>query len=396
MPLMAVNGVSLFYDLAGPEGAPVVVFSNSLGTSAEMWDAQARALAGRCRVLRYDTRGHGRSSTAGPVTIGQLADDLAGLMDALTIPSAHVVGLSLGGMTAQALAIRYPAKVRSLVLMATDAYLPPQDGWQARAGTVREQGLGAIVDAAMGRWFTEHSAVACPETVAFARTRFVSGDAEGYALCCEAIGAMDLRPQLGGIKQTCLVVAGRHDPVTTPEMCAALSAAITGSTLRIVEGAAHLIAMEQPKVVNDLLVDWLEHHGALLPAPARGAFEAGLANRKAVLGIDHVQRSLAQSGPFTMPWQDFITRNAWGEMWGDDTLPFKLRSCVTLAMMIALHREEEFKLHVKPALKNGVTLEELRALLLHASIYAGVPASNAAFRWMRDVLGDELDKVTPA
>ena len=105
MPLMAVNGVNLFYDLAGPDGAPVVVFSNSLGTSAEMWDAQARALAGRCRVLRYDTRGHGRSSTAGPVTIKQLADDLAGLLEALSVSSAHVVGLSLGGMTAQALAI---------------------------------------------------------------------------------------------------------------------------------------------------------------------------------------------------------------------------------------------------------------------------------------------------
>ena len=396
MPIMAVNGVNLFYDLSGPEGAPVVAFSNSLGTAAEMWDAQARALAGRCRVLRYDTRGHGRSSTAGPVTIKQLAEDLAGLLEALSVSSAHVVGLSLGGMTAQALAIHYPAKVRSLVLMATDAFLPPQDGWQARAKTVREQGLGAIVDAAMGRWFTDQSAVTCPEKVAFARARFVSGDAEGYALCCEAIGAMDLRPQLGTIKQTCMVVAGRHDPVTTVEMCEGLSAAIAGSTFRVVEGASHLIPMEQPKAVNDLLVDWLEHHGALLPAPTRGSFETGLANRKAVLGIDHVQRSLAQSGPFSMPWQDFITRNAWGEMWGDDTLPFKLRSCVTLAMMIALHREEEFKLHVKPALKNGVTLEELRALLLHASIYAGVPASNAAFRWMRDVLGDELDKVTPA
>lgn len=396
MPMIDVKGVSLFYDLAGPDGTPVVAFSNSLGTSAEMWDAQAQALAGRCRVLRYDTRGHGRSSTIGPVTVKDLADDLAGLLEALSIPSVHLVGLSLGGMTAQALAIHHPAKVRSLVLMATDACLPPQDGWLTRAKTVREQGLGAIVDAAMGRWFTPQSSQTCPEKVAFARSRFVSGDAEGYALCCEAIGAMDLRPDLGRIKTTCLVIAGRHDPVTTPDMCAALGAAIAGSRFEIVEGASHLLPMEQPAAVNTLLVDWLDHHGALLPKPPRGSFESGLANRKAVLGIDHVQRSLAQAGPFTMPWQDFITRNAWGEMWGDPTLPSKLRSCVTLAMMVALHREEEFKLHVRPALKNGVTLEELRALLLHASIYAGVPASNAAYRWTRDVLGDLLDTVEPA
>jgi 3-oxoadipate enol-lactonase / 4-carboxymuconolactone decarboxylase len=126
-------------------------------------------------------------------------------------------------------------------------------------------------------------------------------------------------------------------------------------------------------------------------AKSRGAtFEEGLANRKKVLGAEHVERSLAKAGPFAMPWQDFITRTAWGEIWGDPTIPWKTRSMVTLAMMVALHREEEFKLHVRPALRNGVTIEELRSLLLQASIYAGVPAANAAFRWVKEVLGDEL------
>jgi 3-oxoadipate enol-lactonase/4-carboxymuconolactone decarboxylase len=124
----------------------------------------------------------------------------------------------------------------------------------------------------------------------------------------------------------------------------------------------------------------------------RGAsFEAGYANRKAVLGAEHVERSFAKAGPFATPWHEFITRVAWGDIWGDPTLPWKTRSMLTLTMMIALHREEEFKLHLRPALKNGVTLEELRAMLLQSSIYAGVPAANAAFRWVREVLGDELD-----
>jgi 3-oxoadipate enol-lactonase/4-carboxymuconolactone decarboxylase len=109
-----------------------------------------------------------------------------------------------------------------------------------------------------------------------------------------------------------------------------------------------------------------------------------------VLGVEHVERSLANAGAFAMPWQDFITRVAWGEIWGDPTLPRKTRSFITLAMMIALHREEEFKLHVRPALRNGVTVEELRALILQAAIYGGVPASNAAFRWTKEVLGGEL------
>ena len=113
-----------------------------------------------------------------------------------------------------------------------------------------------------------------------------------------------------------------------------------------------------------------------------------------MLGVEHVQRSLEKAGSFAAPWQDFITRNAWGEIWGDPTLPFKTRSMIELAMMVALHREEEFKLHVRPALKNGVTLDELRSLLIQTAIYAGVPAANAAFRWVREVLGEEADQAS--
>jgi 3-oxoadipate enol-lactonase/4-carboxymuconolactone decarboxylase len=127
-----------------------------------------------------------------------------------------------------------------------------------------------------------------------------------------------------------------------------------------------------------------------VPGDTEAAFAAGLANRKHVLGAAHVERSLAGAGEFATPWQDFITRYAWGEIWGDETLPWKTRSLITLSIMIALGREEEFKLHVRPALKNGVTLEELRALLKQAAVYAGVPAANGAFRWVREVLGEEL------
>jgi alkylhydroperoxidase/carboxymuconolactone decarboxylase family protein YurZ len=109
-----------------------------------------------------------------------------------------------------------------------------------------------------------------------------------------------------------------------------------------------------------------------------------------VLGAEHVERSLAGAGAFGTPWQDFITRYAWGEIWGDDTLPWKTRSMIVLSLTLALGKEEEFKLHLRPALKNGVTLDELRALLKQCAVYAGVPAANGAFRWAREVLGDEL------
>jgi 3-oxoadipate enol-lactonase/4-carboxymuconolactone decarboxylase len=143
-------------------------------------------------------------------------------------------------------------------------------------------------------------------------------------------------------------------------------------------------------IVNPELADLVDE---ALGEPKRSGgatFEEGLANRKRVLGAEHVERSLAKAGAFATPWQDFITRVAWGEIWGDPTIPWKMRSMLTLAMMAALHREEEFKLHIRPALRNGVTIEELRALLLQTAVYAGVPAANAAFRWAKEVLGEEL------
>jgi 3-oxoadipate enol-lactonase / 4-carboxymuconolactone decarboxylase len=394
MPLIAIDGAQIFYDETGPSGAPAVLFSNSLGTTLEMWDRQARALAGRYRVIRYDTRGHGRSPAAGePLTVQRLADDAAGLLAHLGIARAHVVGLSLGGMTAQALAINHPERVASLVLMATAPHLPPRENWEGRAAVVREKGMGAIVEAVLARWFTPAMVETDPAALAHLRARFLAVDPEGYAACCLAIADMDLRPGLAGIAVPTLVVAGAEDPVTTPAMCGDLARAIPGAGCEAVPGSAHILNVERPDEVNGLLAAFLAIQAPV--GQGRDAFQAGVANRKAVLGVEHVQRSLQGAGPFAMPWQDFITRGAWGEVWGDPTLPWKTRSLVTLAMMVALHREEEFKLHVRPALKNGVSLEELRSLLLHTAIYAGVPATNASFRWARDVLGAELDAVAP-
>jgi 3-oxoadipate enol-lactonase/4-carboxymuconolactone decarboxylase len=310
----------------------------------------------------------------------------------LDFESAHVVGLSLGGMTAQAFGVRHPRRVESLVLMATSAWLPPPEGWEERARLVRTHGMAAIVDAVLTRWFVPETLTHAPERVRPVRKRFLSIDPRGYAACCLAIRDMDLRPAIGAIQAPTLIIAGAEDPATPVGMAEDIQARIAGSELIVVARAAHLLAVERPETVNAHLEAFLVRVAGEREAAAGGvAFEAGLANRKAVLGVEHVQRSLDRAGSFAMPWQDFITRNAWGEIWGDPTLPWKTRSLVTLAMMVALHREEEFKLHVRPALKNGVTVEELRALLLQTAIYAGVPAANAAFRWAREVLGDELE-----
>jgi 3-oxoadipate enol-lactonase / 4-carboxymuconolactone decarboxylase len=392
MPTINANGVELFYDLTGPEDAPVVVFSTSVGATLEMWDPQVRALDDRFRLLRYDTRGHGRSQVVDrPTSIEELADDLAGLLDALGIAKAHLVGLSLGGMTGQALALRHPDKLESLVLLATSAYLPPAEAWTERAATVRAKGMATIADTVMSRWFTRAFKERAPAIVAATRERFVANDANGYAICCEAIRDMDLRPAIGAVRTPTLILAGADDPATPVAMMEDIRARIPDAEMIIVPRTAHLLNIERPEIVNAHLAAFLARFTAGRAASSGPvSFEAGLANRKAVLGDTHVERSLAKAGEFGMPWQDFITRVAWGEIWGDKTIPWKTRSMLTLAMMIALHREEEFKLHVRPALNNGVSTDELRALILQAAIYAGVPAANAAFRWVRDVLGEEL------
>ncbi|HYY85374.1 MAG TPA: carboxymuconolactone decarboxylase family protein, partial [Beijerinckiaceae bacterium] len=211
----------------------------------------------------------------------------------------------------------------------------------------------------------------------------------GYAACCAAIRDMDLREAITTITAPTLIVAGADDPSTPPPLMEDIRARIPDAELVVIPRAAHLLAVERADVVNAHLSAFVDRQEG--GEGRRGAsFEAGYANRKAVLGAEHVERSFAKAGPFATPWHEFITRVAWGDIWGDPTLPWKTRSMLTLTMMIALHREEEFKLHLRPALKNGVTLEELRAMLLQSSIYAGVPAANAAFRWVREVLGDEL------
>ncbi len=401
MPLVPAHGAHLFYDLAGPPGAPVVVFSNSIGTTLEMWEPQRRALQGRYRILRYDTRGHGRSpvanglSDAPPVTIDTLAQDLASLLDALGITRAHIVGLSLGGMVAQAFAATWPHRVHGLVLMATAAHLP--GGWTERAALVRRSGMAAIADAVMTRWFTpafQHQPAALE-----LRERFLAQNPAGYALCCEAIGAMDLRPRLAAITAPTLIIAGADDPATPVPLAEDIRTRIPGAQMLVLPYAAHILNLEQPGRVNRHLETFLDDLAPTGAPTGPAAFEHGLINREAVLGAAHVARSLAGSGAgsragaFAAPWQDFITRIAWGEVWGDPTIPWKTRSMVTLVLMVALNREEEFKLHIRPALNNGVTLPELRALLTHCAVYAGIPAGNGAHRWVRETLGEEADQI---
>ncbi|KQQ26353.1 3-oxoadipate enol-lactonase [Methylobacterium sp. Leaf125] len=263
MPQAHVAGLAMNYDLTGPSDAPVVAFSHSLGATLTMWDGMVTRLCQRYRVLRYDIRGHGGSATHdAPVEITDLARDLTGLLDILNIPRAHIVGLSLGGMIGQALAGAVPERPLSLTLMATSAHLPSEATWTNRAATARTNGMAAIVEPTLERWFTPGFASRAPAVIAPIRAAFIACDPVGYATACGAIGRMDLRPQLARVVAPTLILAGRDDPSTPPTMAEEICAGIPQAELVLLPQAAHMLSVERPEAVASYLLGFLDRHSA--------------------------------------------------------------------------------------------------------------------------------------
>ncbi|NDZ96344.1 3-oxoadipate enol-lactonase [Streptomyces sp. SID6673] len=245
--------------VSGRADGPVVVLSNSLGSTYRMWDAQLGALEERFRVVRYHTRGHGASPIPqGPYTIDDLADDLIALLDRLDVERAHVVGLSLGGMTAMRVAVRNPERVNALGLLCTGAQLTPSSAWTDRANTVRAQGSGAVAEAVVQRWFTPEYLADNPDSRRYHETMVADTSAEGYAGCCEAIAVMDQRADLASITAPTLAIAGADDPATPPPKLAEIADSVTNGRLLVVPHSAHLANAEQPEIITPALIEHLE------------------------------------------------------------------------------------------------------------------------------------------
>ena len=246
MPYADVGDLRIHYVLEGPASAPPLVLAHALGTGLSLWDPQARALAGSYRVLRYDARGHGRTSvTEGPYAIAQLARDAIGLMDALTLGAVHFCGLSLGGLVGMWLAAHAPARVRTLALCNTAAQIGTTEAWNARIGAVQAGGMAAVRDTALERWFRPGFGVRAPETLASARAMLEETPAQGYAGCCADIRDGDQAHGLAAIAAPTLVIAGRDDPATPPADGRRLAGAIAGARYVELE-AAHLSNLEDP------------------------------------------------------------------------------------------------------------------------------------------------------
>lgn len=252
--------MTLVHDVLGSDSAPVLVLAPSLGTSRQVWDAQTTALAEHFRVVRFEHRGHAGDAPPGPYRLGELAEDVLELADSLGVERFSFCGLSLGGMVGMWLAARVPERVERLAVCCTSAFLPPASGWLDRAVTVRAGGMSAVADAVVERWFTPDFAAAAPEVVARARGMLLETPTEGYAGCCEAIAAMDLRPELPAIAAPTLVLAGARDLATPVGHARLIATGVAGARLAVVSDAAHLAPMEQPDQCTRLLVAHLRDH----------------------------------------------------------------------------------------------------------------------------------------
>ena len=258
MPYADLPDVRIHYQLEGDAAKPVLVLSNSLGTTLDMWAPQATRLAEHFRLLRYDTRGHGQSQvTPGPYTIAQLGADVIGLLDHLGIEQTHFCGLSMGGITGMWLASTHPQRIRRLVLSNTASLIGPPENWTARAQKVLADGVASIAPAVVSRWLTPEFAQQHAQQVAQLEAMLSATPAAGYAASCHAVRDADLREALKHITAPTLVIGGSGDLPTPPSDSAYLVSSIAGASYVELE-AAHLSNLQQPERYTAALLAFLQ------------------------------------------------------------------------------------------------------------------------------------------
>jgi len=262
MPFAKFPDVEIHYEWAGRENLPVLVFSNSLGTNLLMWDPQIPEFRRHFRVLRYDTRGHGKSGvTPGPYSIEQLGWDVIRLLDALHIDRAHFCGLSMGGMIGMFLGANAAKRLHRLVLCNTAAKIGTAETWNARIQAVQNGGMKSVARTVIERWLTPGYRVAHPSETQAALAMLEGANPKGYAGCCAAVRDMDQRESLAQIHVPCLVLTGAHDPVTPPSEARFLTEHIFDAKYAEVN-AAHLSNLEAPDDFNRHVLQFLCLEGA--------------------------------------------------------------------------------------------------------------------------------------
>ena len=391
MSVPKINGVQL----SEPSAGPLLLLGNSIGTSATaLWAASAAFLGERFHVVAWDLPGHGRNTdpVSDSFSMAELAAGVMAFADRVLTDRGepggrlYYAGDSLGGAVGLQALLDAPDRILAAVLLCTGAKIGDADGWWERAARVRASGTAVLINQSVERWFAPGFLEREPQVASQLLESLRAADAEAYALACEALADFDVRSRLGEIAVPVLAVAGAEDFATQANLLAEIANGVQRGTLQVLEGVAHLAPAEAPQEVAKLIMKHFDEEEL-----AVDRYVAGMQIRREVLGDDHVDRANAATTDFTRDFQELITEYAWGTIWTRPGLDRRSRSMITLTALVARGHHEELAMHVRAARRNGLSVDEIREVLLQTAIYCGVPAANSAFHLAQEVF-EAMDK----
>lgn len=375
MAFLTHHHITIHYQWIDQKRAQNILLINSLGTHLSIWNEVVSLIAQDFNVLVFDKRGHGLSSTQpGPVGIDDYAGDVLFLMDSLGITKANVLGLSIGGLIVYSLASRYPHRFEKLIFSNTGAKLGTFPSWQDRIQQIEKGGLEAISKTIVQRWLSPDYRTAHPAETEGCINMLERNSAMGYIQACAAISQADYNPILGRIDHPSMFIGGSADQSTPPKLVCENAKNIGAARVEILDGVGHLPCIEAPGKMAQLILEF-----CATPEP-ESLYELGMKTRRAVLGDEHVDQAEAHKTGFDLDFQEYIVRSAWGSIWSRPHLTKRERSMITIALLAALGHEEELKMHIKATKHTGASENDVKEVLLHTGVYAGVPSTNGAMK----------------
>jgi 3-oxoadipate enol-lactonase/4-carboxymuconolactone decarboxylase len=389
MSIPRISGVQL----SDPSAGPLLLLGTSIGTSAAaLWSASAALLGERFHVVAWDLPGHGRNTepVSAGFTMAELASGVLALADQVLTDRGepggrlYYAGDSLGGAVGLQALLDAPDRILAAVLLCTGAKIGTAGGWRERAARVRASGTTVVINQSVERWFAPGFLERDPDVGGRLLDSLRAADAEAYALACEALADFDVRARLAEIAVPVLAVAGAEDVATQADLLREIADGVQRGALQILDGVAHLAPAEAPQEVAKLIMKHLD-----ADEPGADRYAAGMQVRRQVLGDAHVDRATSATTDFTRDFQQLITEYAWGSIWTRPGLDRRSRSMITLTALVARGHHEELAMHIRAARRNGLSVNEIKEVLLQTAIYCGVPDANTAFRIAQAALADE-------
>ncbi len=382
MTFVKINNATIHYEYIENQSDTTFLFINSLGTDFRIWNDVVADLMHYGNILRFDKQGHGLSSLSKETTsIADYANDVLGLMDALNIKKAVVIGLSIGGIIGQYLAVHHTARLEKLVLSNTAPKIGNDDGWNTRINQVKTNGIASITEGVMKVWFSDDFHQNRNNELIGYQNMLANTPLVGYLTACAAIRDNDLTAEIATIQTPTLCFAGSKDGSTPPELVKAMADKIPDSKYILIDGVGHIPCVEAPHIMSKHIIEFVFNTPLSL-------YEQGMKTRRSVLGNAHVDRAEANKSDFDKDFQEYITNSAWGAVWSRPGLTKRERSMITIAVLAALGHDEEVAMHIRATKNTGATMDDIKEVLLHIGVYAGVPVSNIAYKIAKKVYAE--------